>query len=312
MVATYKVPVQRELRSGELKQLLGLGPSAAENRVLFFAAPVSLLLADVDYDHVLLANQRALQLFEIPSVHDLEAHISSYFADAQTFENIVRQTERSEYIEGLEAEMRTHSGRKFWADVSARRLMFEGKRAVLIAITDTTAHHVLEEKLRELATRDPLTLAFNRRYFLEICNSEIERSRRHAQPLSICMLDADHFKLVNDEYGHSVGDQVLQELCRACREDLRSSDVLSRVGGEEFVILFPNTPRSGAERVAERIRANIAARQLFTHDGRHVRFTVSGGVCELTSTDDLQNLLRRVDDAMYGAKRAGRNRIVAA
>jgi diguanylate cyclase (GGDEF)-like protein len=126
------------------------------------------------------------------------------------------------------------------------------------------------------------------------------------------MLDADNFKTVNDEFGHGTGDDLLRELCRITREHLRSSDVLARVGGEEFVVLFPNTARAAAESVAERIRALIATQELSVHDGRTVRFTVSAGVCELGPSEDMQSLLRRADDAMYAAKRAGRNRLVAA
>jgi diguanylate cyclase (GGDEF)-like protein/PAS domain S-box-containing protein len=286
--------------------------SARSIRALFAAAPVPLVLTSVSDGRVLLANQRAADLYGVPLADIVGERAPDYYVDPAERDRLLEEVRSAGQVDGFEARMRTRSGEEFWALISARLLEFEGVTALMGGILDITPQKRLEERLRELATRDPLTLAYNRRHFMELCATEIERARRHGHPLSICMIDADNFKAVNDEYGHAVGDQLLQELCRLCRDNLRSSDVLSRIGGEEFVVLFPNTARAGAEGVSQRIVARIAEHELSIHDGRRLRFTISAGVCELEAGDDLHSLLRRADDAMYAAKRAGRNRLVAA
>lgn len=285
--------------------------SARSIRALFAAAPVPLILTSVADGRVLLANQRASDLYGVPLAEIVGERAPNYYVDPAARQRLLEEVRSAGHVDGFEVRMRTRHGGEFWALVSTRILEFEGETALMSGILNITPQKNLEEQLRELATRDPLTLAFNRRHFMELCTTEIERARRHGHPLSICMIDADRFKAVNDEYGHAVGDQLLQELCKVCRDNLRSSDVLSRVGGEEFVVLFPNTARIGAEGVTERILQRIAAHELVTHDGRRLHFTVSAGVCELLPSDDLESFLRRADDAMYAAKRGGRNRLVA-
>ena len=286
--------------------------SAQSIRTLFAAAPVPIVLTSIKDGRVLMANQRASDLYGIPLDRIIGERSPDYYVDPAERTKLLDEVRARGQVDRFEARMRTHDGSEFWALISARILEFEGQPALMGGILDISPQKELEGQLREFAMRDPLTQAFNRRHFMDICTTEIDRARRHGQPLSICMLDADRFKMVNDEFGHAAGDQLLRELCRICRENLRSSDVLSRIGGEEFVVLFPNTPRLAAEGVAERIRAVIAAQELTIHDGRRLRFTVSVGVCELKSEDDLHSLLRRADDAMYAAKRGGRNRLVAA
>ena len=171
------------------------------------------------------------------------------------------------------------------------------------------------EELRLLATRDPLTGAHNRRSFFESAEQELARHRRSGEPLTLMILDLDHFKQVNDEHGHLAGDQVLREVKSTIERLLRLPDTLARYGGEEFCILAPATDAAGAAALAERVLNGIAGLSV-TFGGRSVRpVTVSIGFATLAdgkSAAGIDQLLARADEALYQAKRAGRNRVVAA
>jgi diguanylate cyclase (GGDEF)-like protein len=124
------------------------------------------------------------------------------------------------------------------------------------------------------------------------------------------MLDIDHFKLVNDHFGHAVGDRALLEIAKAMKETLRGSDVSARLGGEEFVVLLPETNLEGALAVTERLRESVGRAEIPIGDGRLAKITVSAGIAELLPTEGLDALLKRADDALYLAKERGRNRAV--
>ncbi len=162
-------------------------------------------------------------------------------------------------------------------------------------------------RIRELMMRDPLTGVFNRRALSERLEEELERARRHDQPLALLMLDIDHFKTINDRFGHQMGDRVLVELGRCLRRQVRRIDFVARYGGEEFVILLPQTDLGGACRFAERLRRDIGA---LTVEGLAEPLSVSIGVTARQARDTADDLLKRADDALYAAKRAGRNRVI--
>lgn len=167
-------------------------------------------------------------------------------------------------------------------------------------------------ELERQASTDPLTGALNRRALQQIADRYLSEARRHRRPASLLMVDADHFKLINDTYGHEAGDAVLCELLRRIQEMLRLEDVIGRIGGEEFVLLLPGTPENEAMAVAERIRQRIGG-ETFIYRGEEIPLTVSIGVAEREPGEgDFEPLLKRSDLAMYAAKRAGRNRVVAA
>jgi diguanylate cyclase (GGDEF)-like protein len=169
----------------------------------------------------------------------------------------------------------------------------------------------MEEKLRELAMQDELTGLYNRRHFLELAESEIARVRRTGAPLSVAILDIDHFKRVNDYFGHAAGDRVLRDLAGSLRETLRGSDVPARFGGEEFVVLLTDTMLEGAVAVTERLRERVGRSEVQLGHGRVARVTVSAGVAELAQGERLEGLLERADEALYRAKAEGRDRIMS-
>ena len=160
---------------------------------------------------------------------------------------------------------------------------------------------------QQLAITDELTGLYNRRGLYELGRREVERALRFDHPLSAVILDIDHFKKINDTYGHATGDQVLQLLSERCRENLRGVDIIGRYGGEEFVILLPESDLSEARKVAERLRKNISSEPFLTRQGE-VQITASLGVTAVNGHGkDLSSLIERADQALYTAKQCGRN-----
>jgi diguanylate cyclase (GGDEF)-like protein/PAS domain S-box-containing protein len=180
----------------------------------------------------------------------------------------------------------------------------------LVILRDITERKRTEEKLHQLAVTDPLTGLFNRRYFFEVAEHEFARSRRISHALSIIIFDVDHFKDVNDTYGHIVGDQVLQSLTARCLQSLRSYDVMARYGGEEFIIMLPETDAAHAYGVAERLRIMVAETPIVTKAGP-AEVTVSLGVASIENSTDLtfDKLIDRADQALLMVKQRGRNQV---
>ena len=168
------------------------------------------------------------------------------------------------------------------------------------------------EEMADLAMKDALTGIFNRRHFTGRFDNEWKRSRRYNRPLSLLLLDIDHFKSINDRYGHDVGDQVIIAVARCCGVQTRDSDVVARIGGEEFAILLPETELSDAHVAAERLRRAIAAESITSSAGP-ISVTVSiGAALSTTKLNDAAELMKQADDALYAAKRGGRNCVATA
>ena len=173
---------------------------------------------------------------------------------------------------------------------------------------DITALKRAEKELQRLSTTDPLTGAYNRRMFMDLLTKEQQRADRYGNPFSLLMFDIDHFKVVNDQYGHDAGDRVLVDMAQLSMETIRQTDSFARWGGEEFMVLLPRTDGTMACTMGERLRHGIAE-HIFT-DGCHL--TISVGVTSLEQADTIDSLLKRVDKAMYKAKESGRNLVVEA
>ena len=176
---------------------------------------------------------------------------------------------------------------------------------IRIYVLVVTQRKRAEEEIHRLATTDSLTGIANRRKFSEILANEMDRARRYATPLSLAMYDLDYFKRVNDTFGHSVGDNVLQAVTELVKKNIRTVDLVARWGGEEFMVLLPQSDMPAALNVAEKLRRAISG---YTFDKvDHV--TASFGVGTFEPQDDFNSLLKRVDDALYLAKQQGRNRV---
>jgi len=208
--------------------------------------------------------------------------------------------------------------RLVWPDGDVRNIKAAGtvqvdENGVPVRITgvnwDVTAHRRMENELRRLASTDPLTGASNRRSFMDRLNDELERCKRYGTRMVLLSLDIDHFKDVNDTFGHPAGDEVLKNLVKVCTRTLRTTDVFGRVGGEEFMAALTQTGVTAGRRTAERLRKGVED-HVVKADGKSITFTISIGMTELQDTDEtIVPLLHRADEALYKAKNNGRNRI---
>ncbi|HKU44310.1 MAG TPA: sensor domain-containing diguanylate cyclase [Polyangiales bacterium] len=179
-------------------------------------------------------------------------------------------------------------------------------------LAQAAAQALVTSQLEEAAITDAQTLALNHGQLLPRLRAAMERAELRSEPLSVLLIDLDHFKRVNDRHGHAVGDAVLRSFADKARELVRSADVLIRRGGEEFVLIMPGAVVSDARNVGERIRETLESNPLQLRDDLHVRQTVSVGVATWDGIESPELLDERADLAMYEAKRMGRNRVVAA
>ena len=176
-----------------------------------------------------------------------------------------------------------------------------------------TQLQILNQELQLLSVTDGLTMAYNHRHFQERLRGEVARARRHGELLACVMIDVDHFKQVNDTYGHLSGDEALIRLVEILKAGVRREDLVARYGGEEFALLLPKTTASRAQQLAERLRMAVEAENLELANGETLRFTISLGVAEHLSVgqdQDASALIDAADRALFQAKQGGRNRVV--
>jgi diguanylate cyclase (GGDEF)-like protein len=166
--------------------------------------------------------------------------------------------------------------------------------------------------LETLAAVDFLTGVYNRRHFETLARAELARCQRYVRPLSVMMIDIDHFKTVNDHFGHAVGDRVLKSVADLCRAAKRETDIVARVGGEEFAIMLPETTKAATMQFAERL-CRLAHDCAVTANGKEIPITISIGIAGASMrTSGIESLMRDADQALYQAKRSGRDRIAVA
>ena len=189
---------------------------------------------------------------------------------------------------------------------------YDGAPSMLTTVVDITERKTMEDALRKAATTDVLTGIANRRHFMDRTEAELARARRHGRPLALAMFDIDYFKRVNDQFGHAVGDEVLRAVARVCLAAMRQHDMVGRVGGEEFALLMPDTTMESAVPMIERLRLTLRALRVTlpaNSGAQDVGITASFGVSALQTTDTLDTLLAHADDALYAAKRQGRDQV---
>lgn len=179
-----------------------------------------------------------------------------------------------------------------------------------VVFRDITERKVSSENLADLLTKDHLTGAINRAHFFNLAEKEFSRANRYRQSISVLMLDADHFKLVNDRWGHPTGDEILKSIVKVAQGVLRPADTIARFGGEEFVVMLPNTNSLESSLIAERLRSGIEASSVDVK-GQAIKITVSIGCTSMNeSRSTLKQLLSSADSALYLAKAKGRNCII--
>ncbi|WP_372769718.1 diguanylate cyclase [Pseudoalteromonas sp.] len=266
-----------------------------------------------DSREFIYVNAKVSELFGLPVEHiigakeqdilppDMAAHFHE--SDTELFASGTKQT--------IEETVTDDNGNK--RHYLSVKVPFEhhGSKSLIGFSTEVTELYELKEQFRKQANTDYLTNIYNRRYFIETAEREFKRADRSKEPFALMSLDIDHFKKINDKYGHPVGDLVLQTFAKSLTANLRDEDVLARIGGEEFAIILPNTLFKEAKRVAERIREYQSNNPVPTEKGGILARVSIGLVMKAHDDNNFETLFKRVDKALYQAKRQGRNRVVA-
>lgn len=233
--------------------------------------------------------------------------LSDLFQNPDDGKRFLEEIENRGILDGWEAILT--GSKPFWSTISARKLKISGNPAHLFWSYDISTRKVLEEQLRALATTDVLTGLWNRREFMIRGASLIAHNVRHGHPCAVLMIDIDRFKQINDQYGHTVGDEAIKAIGVVFRKELRSFDLAGRLGGEEFAAMLPETGLEVARDVAERLRKAVAQIQVTAPEGTLLGFTISIGISVLVENKEtgLMQLLQQADKALYEAKNKGRN-----
>lgn len=265
-----------------------------------------------DNGELLFVNRKTCLLLQQSASQLLKSRSTDFFADPQEREELRQLLETIPDIREVEVKMKTARGRTFTAELAAIKTNYGNRGAIMVALSDISQRKEMEAELLHQATIDALTGISNRRHFMEEAAKELERARRFGRPVSVMMIDLDHFKKVNDEYGHAAGDAALQAAVKRSLESLRQLDIMGRLGGEEFAVVMPETNLEEGRVAAERLRRHVAERPLLA--GREaVPCTVSIGVAEMTEKDrSIDDMLNRADKALYHAKESGRDQVVLA
>jgi diguanylate cyclase (GGDEF)-like protein/PAS domain S-box-containing protein len=334
--------IELEMQNKELQRVQEeLEESRAKYFGLYDLAPVGYLTLSAQ-GLILEANLTAANLLGITKSQLAKKAVTHFIAreDQDIYHLHCQKLFETRTPQVCELRMMGKGGASFWVQLDAILVGGAASGAPLcsVGMSDITARKQVEEELRrakasveeanrelqlmfareqQLARTDVLTGLNNRRYWFELAEHEFETAARYRHPLSMIMLDIDRFSLVNDKFGHAVGDQVLERVAQVARAALRSADVIGRYGGDESVISLPVTTARQAYPVAERIRAGVAAIRVPTPKG-DAAVTLSVGITEMLlappakrpgGDDSVEHVIRRADEAMYAAKQAGGNRI---
>jgi diguanylate cyclase (GGDEF)-like protein len=263
----------------------------------------------------LYANQKLTALFtekfdSILGLTDCELFDFSIYSDV--IDSDERVLNFGDYIEKKEVNIiKLTDEKKVY--LSSKQPIYNNQQeivGVLCVSTDITESHYLQKKLEIEATTDPLTGLFNRRLFFKLADQFLSESIRHNKYLSLIMLDIDLFKDINDEYGHLIGDKIIQFVASTAKSLLRKEDIIARIGGEEYVVLLPNTHGEAAQVIAEKIRLSIDSSCITGDWLGGIKPKISLGVSTYTEGDsEFYEIYSRSDKALYQAKSSGRNKI---
>ena len=262
------------------------------------------------------ANRSAEALFQIPVVCLIGTDCLNLMADRQSrgFLDYLRGNllpgDGSAPGATIELVGRRPGGALFPIEVTSGRVDQPGNPAFTLVIRDIGLQKAKEKELREGANRDRLTEVATRSHVEQLAETELFRASRYDRPFSVLLFDIDHFKRVNDTYGHATGDVVLREVARRCRSLIRASDLIGRWGGEEFLVMTPETAADGGRALGERLRKAVAETPIVMEAGEGIPVTISVGVAPYLEGDsDLAAIVGRADAALYRAKANGRDRV---
>jgi two-component system, cell cycle response regulator len=273
------------------------------------ALPLPYFITRVEDGSFLDMNSKACSVFDV-AYEDVKKYKSTdFYATPEIRAELVDIVLGQGLIANKEIELVTRTGRAFTSLFSATPLRLQNEDVLFVAFSDITERKEMELALEKAATTDYLTGILNRRAFTQRAEDERYRANRNNHPICLLMLDIDHFKKINDTYGHDIGDDALKVMVELIGRDLRLSDALGRLGGEEFALLLPETEFDGAKVLAERIRQCVEENEMVLADGTVLKMTVSGGLAVWEKDMPYDDAIKLVDDRLYAAKKGGRNKI---
>ncbi len=309
---------RRQAEERARKAQLQIERLSARNALLLDSAGEGIFGVDLD-KRCIFINPMALELLGVDEYEALDRDVDQLFehrhADGHPYAADacpISLTLRDGVKRQVEDTLVRRDGRTYAVRMTVTE-MREGDRRIgaEVVFQDISTRRAMERELERLATTDPLTGVTNRRQFIERCEQELVRQKRFEDPVSLLMIDVDHFKRVNDNHGHAAGDEVLRHLCTLAQKELRRTDVFARLGGEEFAFLLTGSDLDGALEFAGRFRSLVASQPARTEIGS-VAVTISIGAAQAARSDrNADDLLRRADKALYRAKQGGRNRVEA-
>ncbi|MBA5607965.1 GGDEF domain-containing protein [Duganella sp. FT3S] len=295
------------------KEQLDIGARAMGR--LIATAPVALAHVRLDDGLLLRANPAFGHLFGAMPGEQLKV-AESLFADAAVWRELCAGARLAGAAEGRSMEVTLNASegtRHALVSVAPLPSKRDEPRELLLSFTDTEAQHAREQALATIAYTDPLTRLANRRAFFQQADATFATASRYQRPLALLMIDLDHFKHVNDTYGHAAGDAVLVRTANCLRHSVRHADLPARLGGEEFVVLLPETTLAEALETAERIRKTIALSPPAEFEGQAIPVTASLGVAMMRGdSKGIEAILNEADLALYEAKETGRNKVATA
>ncbi len=284
-------------------------------RYMVHVAPVGIIIAD-SAGAITMINSYAQEKFHLDKNKVIGECVHTLFEQSSQKDYIaVRNLALSQELGGVrekrfDGHLISSDGSSFFVDVGVASIDIDDDRILAHVIGDITERKNMEEELRRLASVDPLTGALNRREFTGLVEKLLIQRKFGDQPLALLMMDIDHFKRINDNYGHLVGDDTLREFVKTVSGQLRSNDIMGRFGGEEFIVALPNTDPASAKKIAERIRMMVRDTAIETSSG-DVWCTVSIGIsCCPSHGRNMDELVRVADEALYQCKRRGRDQVL--
>jgi diguanylate cyclase (GGDEF)-like protein/PAS domain S-box-containing protein len=292
-----------KLESEHRKNEESLRENESYLKAIIASIQAGVMVIDAEKHEIVDANETACELIGVSKENIKGKICHKYVCPAARGKCPI--TDLKQVIDNSERLLIDTKGNKIPIIKTVVPITMKNRTYLLESFIDITDRKRMDEQIQKLAITDSLTQAYNRTKFESILDTELERSKRYHQPLSMILFDIDHFKVINDTYGHVVGDNVLKTLTQIVTKNLRAIDSLARWGGEEFIILAPGTGIKRAQVLAERIRKAIEGHRF--HDVGKV--TISSGVTEFTLHDTKDSFIKRADDTMYKAKKKGRNRV---
>ena len=279
----------------------------ARRDLILDASPFPILITRLIDDSVLYINPVAVKLFNLENYEITTFKFSDYFADPVKRVELLSRIKRETVIHSFEVQMKNPKTMEaIWFDLSTRIIDLDGELALYTTFKDMTETKQKEEELFTQASTDPLTGLFNRRQFELMANTQVSLAKRHKTSYCILMLDIDHFKKVNDTYGHDAGDEVLKYIALVLKTSLRESDILARYGGEEFILFLPHTSPTEGWHVAERLRTSVEQSSIFSNE-KTLNVTISLGLSN-SLDGNLSLVIKEADTALYESKTTGRNK----